>query len=288
MEKTQQELNYERIAKAIQFIQDNFQDKPSLEEIAEHVHLSPFHFQRLFSDWVGTSPKKFLQYIQVSYAKKLLKEEQRTLFDTHLMTGVSSTSRLHDMFVQIEGMTPAEFKQGAEGLSISYSFQDSPFGQCLIASTEKGICFLAFVEDREKGIEELKDSFENAEFIAQVQSIHLEALSIFDPKNNSLKRIKLHLKGTAFQLKVWQALLSIPLGELNTYKDIATKIGNPSASRAVGTAIGSNPIAYLIPCHRVIQTSGHTGGYRWKPLRKTVMLGWEFAHTDVENHHETI
>lgn len=288
MEKSQQELNYDRIAKAILFIQDHFQEKPSLEEIAEHVHLSPFHFQRLFSDWVGTSPKKFLQYTQVNYAKKLLKEEKRTLFDTHILTGVGSTSRLHDMFVQIEGMTPAEFKQGAEGLSIAYSFQDSPFGKCLIASTEKGICYLAFVDDDAAGLDELKGSFEKAVFIAEEKAIHREALSIFNLEDSSLKRIKLHLKGTAFQLKVWQALLSIPMGELNSYKEIAEKVGNPSASRAVGTAIGSNPIAYLIPCHRVIQTSGHTGGYRWKPLRKTLMLGWEFAKTDKENHNEVI
>ncbi len=288
MEKSQQELNYDRIAKAILFIQDHFQEKPSLEEIAEHVHLSPFHFQRLFSDWVGTSPKKFLQYTQVNYAKKLLKEEKRTLFDTHILTGVGSTSRLHDMFVQIEGMTPAEFKQGDEGLSIAYSFQDSPFGKCLIASTEKGICYLAFVDDDASGLDELKGSFEKAVFIAEEKAIHREALSIFNLEDSSLKRIKLHLKGTAFQLKVWQALLSIPMGELNSYKEIAEKVGNPSASRAVGTAIGSNPIAYLIPCHRVIQTSGHTGGYRWNPLRKTLMLGWEFAKTDKENHNEAI
>ncbi len=288
MEKTQQELNYNRIAKAIQFIQDHFQEKPSLEEIAEHVHLSPFHFQRLFSDWVGTSPKKFLQYTQVNYAKKLLKEEKRTLFDTHILTGVGSTSRLHDMFVQIEGMTPAEFKQGAEGLSIAYSFQGSPFGKCLIASTEKGICYLAFVDNDSAGLEELKHSFENATFIAEEQAIHREALLIFNLEDSSLKRIKLHLKGTSFQLKVWQALLSIPLGKLNSYKEIAEKVGQPTASRAVGTAIGSNPIAYLIPCHRVIQTSGQTGGYRWNPLRKTLMLGWEFAKIDKENQHETI
>lgn len=288
MEKSQQELNYDRIAKAILFIQDHFQEKPSLEEIAEHVHLSPFHFQRLFSDWVGTSPKKFLQYTQVNYAKKLLKEEKRTLFDTHILTGVGSTSRLHDMFVQIEGMTPAEFKQGAEGLAIAYSFQDSPFGKCLIASTEKGICYLAFVDDDSAGLAELEHSFEKAVFIAEEKAIHREALSIFNLEDSSLKRIKLHLKGTAFQLKVWQALLSIPMGELNSYKEIAEKVGNPSASRAVGTAIGSNQIAYLIPCHRVIQTSGHTGGYRWNPLRKTLMLGWEFAKTDKENHNEAI
>ncbi|WP_099369645.1 bifunctional transcriptional activator/DNA repair enzyme AdaA [Sphingobacterium sp. 1.A.5] len=288
MEKTQKELNYERIAKAIQYIQDHFQEKPSLEEIAEHVHLSPFHFQRLFTDWAGTSPKKFLQYTQVNYAKKLLKEEQKTLFETHLLTGVGSTSRLHDMFVQIEGMTPAEFKQAGEGLTISYSFQETPFGICLVGSTEKGICYMAFVDNQAAGRKELKENFENAEFIENELPIHLEAIKIFNPEDQSLNKIKLHLKGTAFQLKVWQALLQIPLGKVSSYKDIAIAIDQPSASRAVGTAIGQNPIAFLIPCHRVIQTTGQTGGYRWKPIRKTVILGWEFAHKDKDITHEAI
>ena len=288
MEKTQKELNYERIAKAIQYIQDHFQEKPSLDAIAEHVHLSPFHFQRLFSDWAGTSPKKFLQYTQVNYAKKLLKEEQKTLFETHLLTGVGSTSRLHDMFVQIEGMTPAEYKQGAEGLDIFYSWQDTPFGICLVASTEKGICYMAFVDQKKEGLQEFEKVFENANLSEQELPIHLEAVRIFNPEDNSLKRIKLHLKGTPFQLKVWQALLQIPLGEISSYKDIANKIEQPNASRAVGTAIGQNPIAYLIPCHRVIQTTGQTGGYRWKPIRKSVILGWEFAQNDKEITNEAI
>ena len=288
MEKSQKELNYERIAKAIQYIQDHFQEKPSLDAIAEHVHLSPFHFQRLFSDWAGTSPKKFLQYTQVNYAKKLLKEEQKTLFETHLLTGVGSTSRLHDMFVQIEGMTPAEYKQGAEGMDISYSWQETPFGICLVASTEKGICYMAFVDRKEEGLLEFEQVFENANLSEQELPIHLEAVRIFNPEDNSLKRIKLHLKGTPFQLKVWQALLQIPLGEVSSYKDIANKIEQPNASRAVGTAIGQNPIAYLIPCHRVIQTTGQTGGYRWKPIRKSVILGWEFAQNDKEITNEAI
>ena len=288
MEKSQKELNYERIAKAIQYIQDHFQEKPSLDAIAEHVHLSPFHFQRLFSDWAGTSPKKFLQYTQVNYAKRLLKEEQKTLFETHLLTGVGSTSRLHDMFVQIEGMTPAEYKQGAEGLDISYSWQETPFGICLVASTEKGICYMAFVDRKEEGLQEFEKVFENANLSEQELPIHLEAVRIFNPEDNSLKRIKLHLKGTPFQLKVWQALLQIPLGEVSSYKDIANKIEQPNASRAVGTAIGQNPIAYLIPCHRVIQTTGQTGGYRWKPIRKSVILGWEFAQNDKEITNEAI
>lgn len=288
MEKTQKELNYERIAKAIQYIQDHFLEKPSLEDIAEHVHLSPFHFQRLFSDWAGTSPKKFLQYIQVNYAKQLLRDEQRTLFETHLLTGVSSTSRLHDLFVQIEGMTPAEYKQAAEGLIISYSYQETPFGLCLLASTEKGLCYMAFVDDKEESLLELKSRFEHAQFLPGTQALHLDALKIFDTDDHSLQRIKLHLRGTPFQLKVWEALLQIPLGEVSSYKDIANKINQPTASRAVGTAIGNNPIAYLIPCHRVIQTSGHTGGYRWKPIRKTAILGWEFAKKEKDLKNEAI
>ncbi|MGJ1204087.1 bifunctional transcriptional activator/DNA repair enzyme AdaA [Sphingobacterium lactis] len=280
MEKTQQQLNYERVASAIQYIQDNFQHTPSLEEIAEHVHLSPFHFQRLFSDWAGTSPKKFLQYTQVSFAKRLLKEEQRSLFDTHMITGMSSTSRLHDLFIQIEGMTPAEYKQGGEGLEIAYSFQQTPFGKCLIASTEKGICFMAFVDDAQESLADLRKNFAKATLHEQETALHKEALALFTKDGNDLKAIKLHLKGTPFQLKVWQALLQIPLGEISSYKAIAEKIEQPTASRAVGTAIGQNPIAFLIPCHRVLQSSGGIGGYRWKPIRKSAMLGWEFAQTD--------
>ncbi len=278
MEKTQQAINYDRIAQAIQYIQDNFQRQPSLEQIAEHVHLSPFHFQRMFSEWAGTSPKKFLQYIQIDYAKKLLKEEQRTLFDTHMLTGFSSTSRLHDLFVQIEGMTPAEYKHGAAGLSIAYSFQETPFGRCLVASTDKGICYMAFIDNEEDALRTLKSQFEQAEFVAEEKESHRQALAIFDPASeNPVDRIKLHLKGSPFQLKVWQALLEIPTGKLKTYKEIAEAIERPTASRAVGTAIGQNPIAYLIPCHRVIQTSGKFGGYRWDPLRKTAIIGWEIA-----------
>lgn len=288
MEKTQQELNYERIASAITYLQDNFQKKPSLDELAEHVHLSPFHFQRLFTEWAGTSPKKFLQFLQLEYAKNLLREKEYNLFDTHILTGVSSTSRLHDLFVHIEGMSPAEFKQAGEGLTLSYSFQSSPFGQCLLASTDKGLCYMAFIKDKEQGIADLQKRFKQAQLKEELTPIHTEAMRIFDQEDGSLANIKLHLKGTAFQLKVWQALLQIPTGEVRTYQAIAEQIDKPTASRAVGTAIGQNPIAFLIPCHRVIQRSGHTGGYHWEPIRKTLMLGWEQAHTTNSNDHETI
>ena len=285
MENTQQEINFNRIARAIQFIQRHFQQQPSLEDIASHVHLSPFHFQRIFSQWAGISPKKFLQYTQLGYAKRLLKQEQKSLFDTHLLTGLSSTSRLHDMFIQLEGMTPAEYKNSAAGLFIKYSFQDTPFGKCIIASTSKGICYMAFSEDSLSSITELKANFPKADFVENQTEFHRQALALFDQNQTDLETIKIHLKGTPFQLKVWTALLQIPAGALTTYKTLACSIDQPNASRAVGTAIGKNPIAFLIPCHRVIQSSGHFGGYRWDPIRKTAMIGWELAKNDQTNDH---
>lgn len=280
METTQQEINFNRIASAIQYIQHHFQEQPTLEEIAAHVHLSPFHFQRIFTEWAGTSPKKFLQYTQIGYAKRLLKQEQKSLFDTHLLTGFSSTSRLHDMFIQLEGMTPAEYKNSAAGLFIQYSFQDTPFGKCIIASTAKGICYMAFSEDPLLSITELRSHFPKADFIENQTEYHLLALALFDQNQSDLSTIKLHLKGTPFQLKVWAALLQIRAGNLATYKAIACRIDQPNAARAVGTAIGKNPIAFLIPCHRIIQATGHFGGYRWDPIRKTAMIGWELAKND--------
>ncbi len=287
MEKTQQAINYERIAEAIQFIQDNFQQKPSLEEIAAHVHLSPYHFQRLFSEWAGTSPKKFLQFIQLDYAKRLLKQEQRTLFDTHMLTGVSSTSRLHDLFIQIEGMSPAVYKNGGAGLKIAYSFPYTPFGQCLIASTDKGICFMAFTEEKASALEQLKKQFDQASFYEEYSELQQTAMAIFDPEaEHAGEPLKIHLKGSPFQLKVWEALLQIPAGKLASYGEIAQAIDHPKASRAVGTAIGQNPVAYLIPCHRVIQSSGKFGGYRWDPNRKTAIIGWEMALKEAKKSDE--
>jgi AraC family transcriptional regulator of adaptative response/methylated-DNA-[protein]-cysteine methyltransferase len=273
----QEEINYSRIAEAIDYIRVHFKEQPSLDEIAAHLHLSPFHFQRLFSDWAGVSPKQFLQFISVGYAKQLLREKQITLFDAAEATGLSGTGRLHDLFVKIEGMTPGEYKNGGEQLAIQYSFQESPFGKLLIASTNKGICYMVFIQEEQKGLEDLKAYFPNATFQSITNQRHEEALKIFTQDWNNVRQIKLHLKGTDFQLKVWEALLTIPLGALTTYGSIAEHIQNPSASRAVGTAIGSNPVAFLIPCHRVIQGSGVIGGYMWGPTRKTAIIGWEAA-----------
>jgi AraC family transcriptional regulator of adaptative response/methylated-DNA-[protein]-cysteine methyltransferase len=276
----QDQLNYQRISEAIAYIQANHKIQPRLEEVAEHVHLSPFHFQRIFSEWAGVSPKKFLQYISIEHAKTILKDNQSTLSDVAHQTGLSGTSRLHDLFVSIEGMTPAEYKNGAETLSIKYSFSETMFGNIIVASTSKGICFMAFFETKEQVFSDLKENFPKANFIQSDAIFHEQALRLFNRDWNDLTQIKLHLKGTEFQLKVWEALLKIPMGNLTTYGTIAAAIQKPTASRAVGTAIGSNPVAFLIPCHRVIQSSGNFGGYMWGSTRKTAMIGWEAANSE--------
>lgn len=276
---TQENMNYQRITAAIEYIKQHFQAQPKLEEIAQHVHLSSFHFQRLFSDWAGVSPKQFLQYISLQHAKTLLADQQATLFDAAHETGLSGTSRLHDLFVNIEGMTPGEYKQGGKNLAINYSYAESPFGHILVASTHKGICHMAFVEEEENAFAQLKKQFPNAQFRQMVDLIQQNAFYIFTKDWDKLDQVKLHLKGTDFQLKVWEALLKIPLGALSTYGRIAQDIEKPKASRAVGTAIGSNPIAYLIPCHRVIRATGEFGQYMWGATRKTAIIGWEAARS---------
>lgn len=279
--EAQENRNYDRIAQAIEYINQHFKSQPALEEIAEKIHLSPAHFQRLFTEWAGTSPKKFLQYVSVEHAKKLLKEEdQSTLFDATYETGLSSTSRLHDLFVNIEGMTPAEYKNGGKNLTINYSFAESPFGSLIVASTSKGVCYMAFQENEVQALNDLKNKFPNAVFQQKLDLLQQNALFIFQNDWSRLSEIKLHLKGTDFQLKVWESLLKIPMGKLATYGSIAGQIGNPNASRAVGTAIGSNPVAFLIPCHRVIQSTGVLGGYMWGATRKTAIIGWEGAKSE--------
>ena len=263
----QEYINYNRIAEAIEYIQQNFTEQPTLEEVAEKVHLSPFHFQRIFTDWAGVSPKKFLQYISVQHAKQILNNSQSTLFETAYKTGLSGTGRLHDLFVKIEGMTPGEYKNKGESLTINYSFAESLFGRILVASTYKGICYMGFSE--------LVKRFPKASFIQQTDDIQQNALQIYTQDWSKINKIKLHLKGTDFQLKVWETLLKIPTGNLVTYGSIAKAIQKPNASRAVGTAIGNNPIAFLIPCHRVIQSTGMVGGYMWGTTRKTAIIGWE-------------
>lgn len=279
---TQENIHYNRIAEAIEYIREHFKTQPSLEEIAEQIHLSPFHFQRLFTEWAGVSPKKFLQFISVQYAKQILSDKQATLFDAAFETGLSGTGRLHDLFVKIEGMTPGEFKNGGENLSINYSYAESPFGNILVASTAKGICYMAFADNEADAFQQLKQQFPNARYQQMVDMVQQNALYIFTHDWKQLSQIKLHLKGTEFQLKVWETLLKIPMGQLSTYGEIAAKIQTPKASRAVGTAVGDNPVAFLIPCHRVIQSSGSFGQYHWGSTRKTAMIGWEAAKVEAQ------
>ncbi len=272
-------FHYNRIAEAINYIKQNFKSQPNLEEIAEKAHISPFHFQRLFTDWVGVSPKKFLQYISVEYAKNVLREQKTTLFDVAYNTGLSGTGRLHDLFVKIEGMTPGEYKNGGQNLIVNYSHAESIFGKILIASTQKGICYMAFVDD-ENAFANLQKHFPNASFNQKVDRLQRNALLIFTKDWEKLDQIKLHLKGTNFQVKIWEALLKVPKGGLVTYGAIANHIEKPKASRAVGTAIGNNPVAFLIPCHRVIKSTGELGEYRWGATRKSVIVGWEATKTN--------
>ena len=266
--------DYQRIEKAIAFLKQNFKTQPDLDTVAEHVHLSPFHFQRLFTDWAGVSPKKFIQFLSLEYAKELLKKNL-SLEHVSFESGLSATSRLHDLFINIEGMAPGEFKKAGEGLHISYSFQDTLFGPIIIASTNKGICFIAFINSDNEGFVNLKHSFPRAIFEQKQDENQTLALRFFNKDWTDLQQIKLHLKGTPFQIKVWQSLLHIPVGHVSTYGSVATNIDNASASRAVGTAIGSNPIAFIIPCHRVIKSSGLIGEYHWGSARKNAILAWE-------------
>ena len=268
--------NYERIQKAIEYLAVNFRQQPDLDEVAKQVYVSPFHFQRMFKEWAGVTPKKFLQYISVEHAKSLLRNNH-SLSDVSFETGLSGTSRLHDLFISIEGMTPGEYKNGGQELQINYSFAESPFGNILVASTKKGICHLAFADDAEKAFGELLKLFPNAHISQMVDAVQQNALFIFSQDWKNLSEIKLHLKGTGFQLKVWETLLKIPMGQVTTYGDIAASVGNEKASRAVGSAVGDNPVAFLIPCHRVIKSTGAIGQYHWGSVRKTAMIGWEAA-----------
>lgn len=280
---TQQIIDFERIKEAIEYLHANYQLQPSLDEVAEHVHLSPYHFQRMFTEWAGVSPKQFLQYISLAYAKNILKESRASLFDAAHEVGLSGTSRLHDLFIHIEGMTPGEYKNGGESLSIKYSLTSSPFGRILVASTIKGICYMAFADKEEEALASLRKAYPNATFRNDTDPMQQNATFVFTQDWSKPDQIKLHVKGTAFQLKVWETLLRIPTGKLTTYGDIAKEIESPKASRAVGTAVGSNPVAFLIPCHRVIQASGILGGYHWDSSRKAAIIGWEGAKSATDS-----
>lgn len=276
--KNQQEIDSDRIAAAIGFLVKNYTSRPRLGDVADHVHLSPFHFQRMFHEWVGVTPKQFARFLSVEHAKKVLKETRATLFDVADEVGLSTTSRLHDLFVKIEGMTPGEYRNGGESLTVNYSFAATPFGTVIIGSTDKGICHMTFADEGEEGaFERMKSSLPNAAYRQSTDRNQQNALSVFTQDWSKPDQVKLHLKGTDFQLKVWNTLLQVPGGGLTTYSDLALKAGHAGAQRAVGTALGNNPVVLLIPCHRVIHASGIIGNYRYGGERKNAIIGWEAA-----------
>jgi len=269
--------DYQRIAEAIDFINANADQQPSLEVIAAQLNLSPFHFQRLFSRWAGVTPKKYLQILTVERAKQLLAEAQPLLAVANEI-GLSGTSRLHDHFVQLEAVTPGEFKSGGAGLTIDYGVYNSPFGNIFVAATARGICKLSFI-DQDK-VELHIDDLQRRWPKASLRNQNSDRLKIIESlfTHQELKRpLSLHVTGTNFQVSVWRALLQIPAGALTSYTQIADAVDRPKAARAVGTAIGSNPVAFFIPCHRVLQQSGNIGGYLWGTTRKHAMHAWESA-----------
>lgn len=270
---------YKTVEKAIGYLEENFQDQPSLEEIAASVHLSKYHFQRIFKRWAGVTPSQFLHYLTVKYAKERLREAQSVL-DTTVDAGLSSPGRLHDLFVTFEAMTPGEYKKLGEDLVIRYGIHPTPFGDCLLATTERGICALRFIppEGEDEVIVQLKDEWPEATFERDQESTDAIARDLFSPYEPEKRReFHLHIKGTNFQYQVWQALLQVPPGSMVTYGDVASKMGKPSAARAVANAVANNPVAYLIPCHRVIRSTGKVHQYRWGSTRKKAILGWEAA-----------
>lgn len=275
-------INYNRIEKAIQYLEENFQRQPELDEVAEKVHLSPFHFQRIFSEWAGISPKRFLQFLTIDFLKEKL-EESKNIVEAADAAGLSSQSRVYDLFTTLEAVTPQEYKERGSGIYIEYGIHETPFGSCLIGVTERGICWLSFIggveEDPKLELEKMKEYWHNSVF-HQNQPLTLAITDqIFSLQDTAGAQKKLHVfvKGTNFQIKVWEALLRIPMGEVTTYQGIAQQVRSPKAMQAVGSAVGSNHIAYLIPCHRVIRKDGMLGEYRWSSTRKKSIIGWEMA-----------
>jgi AraC family transcriptional regulator of adaptative response/methylated-DNA-[protein]-cysteine methyltransferase len=273
-------INYQRIEQAIKYLEVNFKRQPELDEVAEKVHLSPFHFQRIFTEWAGISPKRFLQYLTVDFLKDKL-QQSKNLVEAAEAAGLSTQSRVYDLFTTLEAVTPQEYKQRGSGIRVEYGFHATPFGICLIGVTERGICWMSFLtedEDHRNAVEEMKAWWHNSVF----HEDHTLTQSFIDQifQNVSNKKIHLFVKGTNFQVKVWEALLKIPMGSVTTYQDIASSIQNAKAQQAVGSAVGSNHIAYLIPCHRVIRKDGILGEYRWTSAKKKGIIGWEMAKLD--------
>jgi AraC family transcriptional regulator, regulatory protein of adaptative response / methylated-DNA-[protein]-cysteine methyltransferase len=269
------EKDYQRVSEALAFLELQAGAQPRLSEVAAHVGLSEHHFQRLFKRFAGVSPKRFLQFLTLAHAKRVLRDSASVL-DASYSVGLSGPSRLHDLFVSVEAMTPGDFKSKGEGLSIRTGFSPSPFGECLVGVTDRGICWLSFADERTSARESLQARYPNAQLVNDAAAAEAACESAFTTANPT----QLCVRGTNFELQVWRALLRIPLGARVSYSSVARALGRPKASRAVGRAVGANPVAFLIPCHRVIRASGAFQGYRWGDRRKQALLGWEAAQTD--------
>ena len=281
----QPEIDFNRVASGIGYIAAHFRTAPALEEIAAAAHLSPFHFQRMFTAWAGVSPTNFSRYLSLDHARAALRDGGASLLDTALDAGLSGPGRLHDLFVKIEGMTPGDYARGGAGLVIRYGYVDSLFGRLLVAATDRGICHMAFEDSPADGaqpaLSRLRALFPAAEITEEDASCHRDALAALAGDWSGVESIRLHLRGTPFQMKVWEALLRIPSGALAGYGDVAAAIGRPGAARAVAGAVAANPVAVLIPCHRVIRQSGQIGGYAWGVARKQALIGREAAARDL-------
>lgn len=277
IELQEQSQDYQRIETAIAFLEANFKQQPDLAAMAASVHLSKYHFQRLFKRWAGVTPTQFLHYLTVDYAKERLRES-RSVLDTSLDAGLSGPGRLHDLFVSYQAMTPGEYKRRGEGMVLRYGFHPSPFGRCLVALTDRGICALRFLKPggEDAVLAGLQSEWPQAQFMEKpdVTWEVVESLFRVQPPGQEA-RFHLVLKGTNFQVQVWQALLRIPVGAMVSYQGVATMVGRPNASQAVANAIARNPVGYLIPCHRVINKAGQMHAYRWGSARKKAILGWE-------------
>jgi AraC family transcriptional regulator of adaptative response/methylated-DNA-[protein]-cysteine methyltransferase len=273
--------DYQRIEQALAYLQSHYPEQPSLAQVAASVGLSEYHFQRVFTHWVGISPKRFLQYLTKEHARELL-DRSASVLEAAYQSGLSGPGRLHDLFVTCDAVTPGEYKLHGAGLVISYGFHPSPFGECMVALTERGICGLAFVQqgDRKETVQDLRRRWANARLIEDAMQTAPVVEQTFPLAfGQSIAPLRLYLNGTNFQIKVWEALLRVPLGALTTYQEIARSLDIPGAARAVGQAVGANPLAFIIPCHRVIRKMGVLGGYRWGASRKMAMVGWELART---------
>lgn len=276
------ENDYERIATAIRFLEEHRHERPSLESVAAAVGLSPSHFHRMFSAWAGATPKDFLQCLTLSHARELLRSGENVL-SASLEAGLSGPGRLHDLCVSLEAATPGEIKARGAGMAIRAGVAASPFGNCLLAETSRGICHLSFFDDRgDAALAELKADWPLAEISSNDARARELAEQIFSPAPPA-SPWKLHVRGTPFQLRVWRALLDIAPGTLVSYGKLAAHAGNSNASRATGTAVGSNAISYLIPCHRVIRETGISGHYRWGSVRKRAILAWEGCRFEIPN-----